>query len=161
MSADVVARVDVRTNRSEMPFGIGPAGDRLCDVLGRHVLAAEPFELRPHGGLALANSLATALEMVGLLLLMRRRLNGLDGGSILAGAGPFADAVRPGIGLYGMAPGWAAAYARCHGMRDRVELVRPAAASAWRRRIAVLTKIPISGCKPFALRVWRRSTCAR
>ena len=31
----------------------------------------------PHGGLALANSLATALEMVGLLYFMRRRLDGL------------------------------------------------------------------------------------
>jgi putative peptidoglycan lipid II flippase len=37
----------------------------------------------PHGGLALANSLATALEMVGLLLLMRRRLDGLEGRQVL------------------------------------------------------------------------------
>jgi len=29
-------------------------------------------------------------------------------GGILAGAGAFADAVRPGLGLYGMLPGWAA-----------------------------------------------------
>ncbi len=28
-------------------------------------------------------------------------------GGILAGAGAFADAVRPGIGLYGLVPGWA------------------------------------------------------
>ena len=35
--------------------------------------------LPPHGGLALANSLATALEMVGLLVLMRRTLGGLEG----------------------------------------------------------------------------------
>jgi putative peptidoglycan lipid II flippase len=41
----------------------------------------------PHGGLALANSLATALEMGGLLILMRRRLNGLDGRQILGGVG--------------------------------------------------------------------------
>ncbi len=39
----------------------------------------------PHGGLALANSLATALEMTGLLILMRRRLNGLGGRQVLAG----------------------------------------------------------------------------
>jgi putative peptidoglycan lipid II flippase len=37
----------------------------------------------PHGGLALANSLATTLEMFGLVYLMRRRLNGLGGRSIL------------------------------------------------------------------------------
>lgn len=45
----------------------------------------------PHGGLALANTLATALEMVGLLLIMRKRLSGLNGSSIqkalLAGLG--------------------------------------------------------------------------
>jgi len=39
----------------------------------------------PHGGLALANSLATALEMVTLLVLMRRRLGGLDGSYVLSG----------------------------------------------------------------------------
>ena len=39
----------------------------------------------PHGGLALANSFATALEMIGLLVLMRRRLSGLDGGKIASG----------------------------------------------------------------------------
>ncbi len=32
----------------------------------------------PHGGLALANSLATALETIGLLFFMRRRLGGLQ-----------------------------------------------------------------------------------
>ena len=36
----------------------------------------------PHGGLAFANSLATALETIGLLFLMRRRLAGLDGSRI-------------------------------------------------------------------------------
>ena len=37
----------------------------------------------PHGGLAFANSLATALESILLLILMRRRLNGLEGQRIL------------------------------------------------------------------------------
>jgi putative peptidoglycan lipid II flippase len=40
----------------------------------------------PHGGLALANSLATALEMVGLVVLMRRRLKGLEGKRVVQGA---------------------------------------------------------------------------
>ena len=40
----------------------------------------------PHGGLALANSFATALEMTALLVLMRRRLKGLDGANILRGS---------------------------------------------------------------------------
>lgn len=39
----------------------------------------------PHGGLALANSLATALEMAGLLALMRRRLGGLEGRDLVDG----------------------------------------------------------------------------
>jgi len=41
----------------------------------------------PHGGLALANTLATALEMVGLVLIMRRRLGGLEGSLLWAGLG--------------------------------------------------------------------------
>ncbi len=41
----------------------------------------------PHGGLALANSLATALEMCGLFVLMRRRLKGINGGEIAKGLG--------------------------------------------------------------------------
>lgn len=39
----------------------------------------------PHGGLALANSLATFLEMGALLLIMRGRLSGLEGGRLLNG----------------------------------------------------------------------------
>ncbi len=41
----------------------------------------------PHGGLALANSLATTIEMAGLLAVMHRRLTGLDGKVILQGVG--------------------------------------------------------------------------
>lgn len=39
----------------------------------------------PHGGLALANSMATGLEACGLVFLMRRRLGRLDGKFILEG----------------------------------------------------------------------------
>jgi putative peptidoglycan lipid II flippase len=39
----------------------------------------------PHGGLALANSLATALEVTALLIIMRKRLNGINGLHILRG----------------------------------------------------------------------------
>ncbi len=41
----------------------------------------------PHGGLALANSLATALESIALIVFMRRKLSGVQGRSILAGLG--------------------------------------------------------------------------
>jgi alanine racemase len=41
-------------------------------------------------------------------------------GAMLAGAGDYADAVRPGIGLYGMVPGWAVD--RDHGLRPVLSL---------------------------------------
>jgi putative peptidoglycan lipid II flippase len=41
----------------------------------------------PLGGLALSNSLATTLEMIALLVLMRRRLGGLQGQEILRAVG--------------------------------------------------------------------------
>ena len=39
----------------------------------------------PHGGLALANTVATTLEMAGLVYLMRRRLDGMEGGYLSVG----------------------------------------------------------------------------
>ena len=46
----------------------------------------------PHGGLALANSFATALEAVALFIIMRKRLDGIEGGSILHGVSASAIA---------------------------------------------------------------------
>lgn len=45
------------------------------------------FGWLPHGGLALANSFATALESIILIVLMRKRLNGLQGNYIWKGVG--------------------------------------------------------------------------
>jgi putative peptidoglycan lipid II flippase len=42
----------------------------------------------PHGGLALANSFATALEAIVLFVVMRKRLNGIEGNQILRGVIP-------------------------------------------------------------------------
>ncbi len=53
----------------------------------------------PLGGLALANSLATALEATALFVFMRRRLNGIEGRSIADGAW------RVGLAGLGMAIG--------------------------------------------------------
>ena len=50
----------------------------------------------PHGGLALANSLATALEAAALFLLMRRQLEGVQGRSIADGL------LRFGLAAVGM-----------------------------------------------------------
>jgi putative peptidoglycan lipid II flippase len=55
----------------------------------------------PHGGLALANSLATALEAGGLIFFMRRRLDGMLGGFILKGSlQSAAGALAMSIGLW-------------------------------------------------------------
>lgn len=55
----------------------------------------------PHGGLALANSLATALEASALFIFMRRRLNGLEGVYIARGfAACSAAGLGMGIGLW-------------------------------------------------------------
>jgi putative peptidoglycan lipid II flippase len=53
----------------------------------------------PLGGLALANSLATALEAIALFIFMRKRLNGIEGKSIADGAW------RVGVAGLGMAIG--------------------------------------------------------
>jgi putative peptidoglycan lipid II flippase len=56
----------------------------------------------PHGGLALANSFATALEATALFIFMRKRLNGIEGGHILRGAIPSAlAALAMGVSLVG------------------------------------------------------------
>ncbi len=53
----------------------------------------------PLGGLALANSFATALEAIALFIFMRKRLNGIEGKSIMDGAW------RVGLAGLGMAIG--------------------------------------------------------
>jgi len=68
--------------------------------------------IRPlaHGGLALANSTATILEMVGLLLIIRRRLEGLEGDRLLGSTLRTVLAA----GLMGFGVSWFAA-----GMHDQ------------------------------------------
>lgn len=50
----------------------------------------------PHGGLALANSLATALEATALFIVMRQRLNGIEGRYLARG---FAACAFAGLGM--------------------------------------------------------------
>jgi putative peptidoglycan lipid II flippase len=55
----------------------------------------------PHGGLALANSLATALEATALFVFMRQRLNGIEGKYVARGFAACALAsVGMGAGLW-------------------------------------------------------------
>ncbi|MDF1519835.1 MAG: murein biosynthesis integral membrane protein MurJ [Brevefilum sp.] len=70
--------------RTPVIVGVGAMGLNI----GLSLLFSAVFEhvgWLPHGGLALANSLATALESMVLIFLMRRRLQGLNGGYIWKG----------------------------------------------------------------------------
>ena len=62
----------------------------------------------PHGGLALANSLATSLESIALILLMNKRLKGLEGTFVWQGVGfsVFGTGVMAAVVL-----GWQALFA--------------------------------------------------
>ncbi len=56
----------------------------------------------PHGGLALANSLATGLEAAALFVYMRRKLEGIDGAHIARGVGQFTlAALGMGLAIWG------------------------------------------------------------
>ncbi|HEY9122043.1 MAG TPA: murein biosynthesis integral membrane protein MurJ [Brevefilum sp.] len=70
--------------RTPVIVGVGAMGLNI----GLSLLFSEVFESvgwLPHGGLALANSTATALECMVLIFLMRKRLGGLQGGYIWKG----------------------------------------------------------------------------
>lgn len=84
---EVVSRAFYALHDTRTPVGVGVA------AMGLNIAFSIAFAawftrmgLMPHGGLALANSLATALEAAALLVLMRRRLDGLHGRSIASAA---------------------------------------------------------------------------
>jgi putative peptidoglycan lipid II flippase len=83
---EILARAFYAMNDTKTPVLVGSVAMGLNVVFS--VLFSRWFARigwMPHGGLALANSLATALEAVSLVILMRRRLDGLEGGRILKG----------------------------------------------------------------------------
>ncbi len=84
---EIVSRAFYALHDTRTPVMVGAAAMTLN--IGFSLLFSWGFAQvgwMPHGGLALANSLATALEMIALLVLMRRRLEGLHGGEILRSA---------------------------------------------------------------------------
>jgi putative peptidoglycan lipid II flippase len=89
---EIVSRAFYALHDTKTPVTVGVIAMGLNVVFS--LLFSRLFEqigVPPHGGLALANSLATGLEMIALLYLMNRRLQGLEGASIwraalLAGA---------------------------------------------------------------------------
>ncbi|MCQ3938698.1 MAG: murein biosynthesis integral membrane protein MurJ [Chloroflexi bacterium] len=100
---EVLTRAFYARHDTKTPVIIGTAAMLLNVVFS--VSFSRLFESigwMPHGGLALANSLATALEAAALFMMMRKRLNGIEGGYILRGAIPFAAAgLVMGLSLWG------------------------------------------------------------
>jgi len=72
--------------RTPVLVGVGAMGLNIVFSLWFSALFVRASWM-PHGGLALANSLATALESVVLLILMKKRLKGIEGASIWQGVG--------------------------------------------------------------------------
>jgi putative peptidoglycan lipid II flippase len=85
-TVEILSRAFYALHDTKTPVFVGVAAMSL-NVLFSFAFASLFAQLgwMPHGGLALANSLATALEMTALFLLMRRRLNGVDGLHMLQG----------------------------------------------------------------------------
>ena len=83
---EIVSRAFYALHDTKTPVFIGAAAMTL-NLLFSLAFSALFTQIgwMPHGGLALANSLATALEMCGLLYLMRRRLGGLEGEDLRRG----------------------------------------------------------------------------
>jgi putative peptidoglycan lipid II flippase len=83
---EIVARAFYALHDTKTPVFIGATAMSLNLVFSVAFSALfTGLGWMPHGGLALANSLATFLEMAGLLVFMRRRLDGLEGRHILSG----------------------------------------------------------------------------
>jgi putative peptidoglycan lipid II flippase len=83
---EILARAFYALHDTRTPVAVGAAAMSLNILFSFAFLALfRRLGWLPHGGLALANSLATTLEMTGLLLLMRRKLGGLDGRYVWGG----------------------------------------------------------------------------
>ncbi len=85
---EILSRAFYALKDTKTPVFVGVCAMGLN--IGLSFLFSSIFERlgwQPHGGLALANSLATALESIVLISLMSKRLKGLQGGYIWKGVG--------------------------------------------------------------------------
>ena len=88
---EILTRAFYAQHDTKTPVLIGTVAMALNVVFS--LIFIKVFEFlgwMPHGGLALANSLATALEAIVLFIVMRKRLNGIEGSHILRGIIPSA-----------------------------------------------------------------------
>jgi len=80
---EIVSRAFYALHDTRTPVIVGVCAMSLNIILS--ILLGGLFQrigLLPHGGLALANSISTALESIVLIILMRKRLNGVEGTKI-------------------------------------------------------------------------------
>jgi len=90
---EIMVRAFYAMHDTKTPVSIGVLAMSLNVILSVLFVALfSRWEWMPHGGLALANSLATFLEMIALLYVMRGRLKGLEGRKVLIGFGKAAIA---------------------------------------------------------------------
>lgn len=84
---EILSRAFYSLHDTRTPVMIG-AGAMTLNVLFSYAFSSLflSWGWLPHGGLALANSTATALEAAALWLLMSRRLEGLQGKKVFSGA---------------------------------------------------------------------------
>ena len=84
---EILSRAFYALHDTRTPVLVG-AGAMTLNILFSYALAAlfSSWGWMPHGGLALANSLATTLEGAALWLIMRRRLAGMQGAQVFSGA---------------------------------------------------------------------------
>ena len=102
---EIVARAFYALHDTKTPVLIGGAAMSLNVALSLACVALfRGWGWMPHGGLALANTIATTLEMIGLLLVMRRRLRGLEGGHL--GQGVFQAALASTVMGLVVAAAW-------------------------------------------------------
>ncbi len=94
---EVLSRAFYALHDTKTPVFVGAAAMTLNVVLSFAFAALfSSIGWMPHGGLALSNSLATALEGTTLFILMRRRLNGIEGKSVADG---FLRALAASLGM--------------------------------------------------------------
>ncbi len=88
---EILARAFYALHDTRTPVSVGAAAMGLNIILSISLAAVfESIGWMPHGGLALANTVATGLEAIVLIVLINRRLEGIHAGYILRGTLQFS-----------------------------------------------------------------------
>jgi putative peptidoglycan lipid II flippase len=100
-AVEILSRAFYALHDTKTPVSVGIAAMGLNAIFSFGFAALfAALGWMPHGGLALANSLATAIEAVILFSLIRRQLNGINGADIARGVLQFGlAALAMGISI--------------------------------------------------------------